>query len=104
MTDIEIGSRIGIDSRLKIDSSTVAQRTFTDWVMVVRVNPGRLSDHLVHDLKHDNTLPATFNRLDEFRSYLISQHACRIAVSLAAPVWKRYRRWVERQARGGIRS
>lgn len=71
-------------------------RSFPDWVMIRRVNTSRLSDHLLLDLKHDPTLPESFDSLDQFRSYLISQHACLMAVRLAAPVWKRYRRWVER--------
>lgn len=78
-------------------------RGFSDWVMIVRVNTSRLSDHLLLDLKHDDTLPEGFDSLVEFRSYLISQHACAIAVRLAGPVWKRYRRWVERSAESEAR-
>lgn len=95
MTDIEI-DRSHIEAVQRYIALSFDTRTFTDWVMIRRVNTSRLSDHLLLDLKHDPTLPESFDSLDQFRSYLISQHACRIAIRLAAPVWKRYRRWVER--------
>jgi hypothetical protein len=71
--------------------------TFTDWVWVAPINLRRLSDHLLHDLKHDNTLPPTFDDLNQFRSYLRSQHACPAAMRLVRPVWLRYRRWVAKR-------
>src|SRR5260370_37722221 len=72
-------------------------RSFTDWVMIVKSYGGkkkRVADDLIYDLKYDNTLPESFDSLDQFRVYLRSQHACLMAVRLAVPVWKRYRRWV----------
>jgi hypothetical protein len=83
-----------VEEALRSIALSCGGTSFTDWVMIRRVNTSRLSDHLLLDLKHDNTLPESFDSLDEFRSYLRSQHACRIAVRLAVPVWKRYRRWV----------
>jgi hypothetical protein len=77
-------------------------RTFTDWVVVARINSPRksrrLSDDLVYDLKRDDTLPETFDSLDGFRSYLISQSACGAALSLA-PKGGRYRRWALKAVR-----
>jgi hypothetical protein len=71
--------------------------TFTDFVRQVQIQNRKwkyLSDDLVYDLKYDNTLPPTFNSLDQFRWYLRSQGACYEAMRLAPAVWKRYRRWV----------
>ncbi|SHK94162.1 hypothetical protein [Bradyrhizobium lablabi] len=85
-----------VEAALRHITLLLGGRTFTDWVRIIRVNASRLSDHLVLDLKHDNTLPESFDSLDQFRSYLISQHACLIAIRLAPRVWRRYRRWVER--------
>jgi hypothetical protein len=70
--------------------------TFINWVWVAQIDLRRLSDHLLHDLKHDNTLPPTFDDLNQFRSYLRSQHACPAAMRLARPVWLRYRRWASK--------
>jgi hypothetical protein len=54
--------------------------SFTDWIMSRRVNVRRHSDHLLLDLKHDDTLPESFDSLDQFRSYLRSQNACLVAM------------------------
>ncbi len=70
--------------------------TFADWIRQQKESTERISDHLVTDLKRDDTLPATFNSYDEFRSYLISQSACGTAVRTAPKVWRRYRQWVRR--------
>ena len=71
---------------------------FAAWVQVAHISRKRkrLSDDLLIDLKHDDTLPATFDSLEGFRSYLISQHACLAAMRLSRPVWRRYRRWASK--------
>jgi len=69
--------------------------SFTDWVMVVKLYGGkkkRLSDDVIYDLKYDNTLPESFDNLEQFRAYLRSWHACPVAMQLTRPVWKRYMR------------
>jgi hypothetical protein len=60
--------------------------TFTDWVKQVRESYKHFSDHLIYDLKRDDTLPVTFNSFDEFRSYLSSQNACHVAMNVAPKV------------------
>jgi hypothetical protein len=60
--------------------------------------------HLIHDLKFDNTMPATFGSLKEFKSYLVSQSACGGALAMAPVVWRRYQRWVENRERSEVRS
>jgi hypothetical protein len=71
---------------------------FVVWIDRVRDTVQyRGGGHLIYDLKRDNTLPATFSCLAEFRAYLEYQGACWGAVVMAPVVWRRYRRWVERR-------
>jgi|ERR1700687_471569 len=103
MTDIEITAS-HVEAALRHIVMSCGLRGFTDWVILVRENTRRLSGHLIYDLKRDDTLPDTFDNLKEFRSYLRSQGACTVAVSLAPKVWERYRRWVERSAIKRVQS
>jgi hypothetical protein len=63
---IEI-SRSHIEAALRYIALSCGGTSFTDFVMICRVNTRRLSDHLLLDLKHDNTLPENFESLDQFR-------------------------------------
>jgi hypothetical protein len=80
--------------------------SFTDWVRIVKIlgsGSKRMSDDLIYDLKHDRTLPETFDSLDQFRSYLRMEGACIQAMRLTRPVWKRYQYWLA-AARKAVRS
>jgi hypothetical protein len=75
--------------------------SFTDWVRIVKIvsdGSKRMSDDLIYDLKRDNTLPETFDSLDQFRGYLKMEGACIQAMRVSRPVWKRYRYWLARKA------
>jgi hypothetical protein len=72
------------------------QPAFVVWIHLVKDTVQyRGGGHLIHDLKYDNALPATFDSLAEFRAYLQYQGACLEALIMAPVVWRRYRRWVE---------
>jgi hypothetical protein len=81
--------------------------SFTDWVRIVKIvgsGSKRMSDDLIHDLKHDNTLPETFDSLDQFRGYLRIEGACIEAMRQTRPVWKRYRHWLAVRQRKAVMS
>jgi hypothetical protein len=97
--DYEIINRREVEEMIRHITIACGGTSFTDFVMSRQINVRRLSDHVLLDLQHDDTLPETFDNLDQFRSYLRSQHACLVVMQLAYPVWRRYQYWLARRAR-----
>jgi hypothetical protein len=97
--EITINSR-DLEAMLRSIAIACGGTSFTDWVMIVKIlgsGSKRMSDDLIYDLKHDNTLPETFDSLEAFRSYLRCEGACIQAMRVARPVWKRYQYWLARK-------
>jgi hypothetical protein len=99
--DDEIINRREVEEALRDIAIACGGTSFTDFVMTRRINTRRLSDHLLYDLKYDDTLPENFDSLEAFRSYLRSQNACIQAMRVTRPVWLRYQYWL---ARKGVAS
>jgi uncharacterized protein YozE (UPF0346 family) len=96
--DEEIITRHDVEETLRQIAIACSGTSFTDFVMSRQISTRRLSDHLLLDLKYDDTLPESFDNLDQFRSYLRTEGACIRAMRQARPVWKRYQYWLARRA------
>jgi hypothetical protein len=102
--DEEIINRREVEEALRHIAIACGGTSFTDFIMSRQINIRRLSDHLLYDLKYDDTLPETFDSLEVFRSYLRSQGACIQAMRVTRPVWKRFEYWLASRRRKVVRS
>lgn len=70
--------------------------TFTDWLATASITSGPAGD-LIDDMLTDDRLPG-FRSLGHMRAHLKRRSACCGAMQAASAVWRRYRRWRDRQA------
>jgi len=105
--EYETITRLDVEEALRQIAIACGGTSFTDWIRIVKIlgsGSKRMSDDLIYDLKHDNTLPDNFESLDQFRGYLRMEGACIQAMRVTRPVWKRYQYWLAARQQKAVRS
>ncbi len=71
----------------------------TRWLSKARITDDPEGD-LIKDMRHDadstGTEPPLFPNIDAMRGYLRSKGACHEALQVVPGVWRRYKRWLDR--------
>jgi len=71
--------------------------SFSDFLKQAKVTDNPTGD-LIGDLKLDRTRPDDFASPARLRGHMHLRSACPEALRMVPAVWKRYQRWVARQA------
>ena len=66
-----------------------------NWLARARITDDPAGD-LIGDLLKDHNLPRQIPSLEALQAYLQSRNACHEAIKAGSVVWRRYRRWQDR--------